>query len=77
MPLQHAFQIGFIEVGLREQLFDARLVLGAAHAGGNGHDVFGAENSGWHTFVVNALGLAYGFLGQTMRGEELDGKSPG
>ena len=50
MALQHVFQIGFIEFGMREQLFDARLVLGAAHAGGNRHDVFGAENSGWHSY---------------------------
>jgi hypothetical protein len=59
MPLQHVFQIDIIEAGLRKQLFDARLVLGAAHACGNGHNVFSAENSGWHTFVVNALGLTY------------------
>ncbi len=33
MPLQDFFQLHFVEVGLLQHLFDARLVLRAAHAG--------------------------------------------
>jgi hypothetical protein len=40
------FQLCFVEIGLLEKLFDARLVLRPAHAGGDGNDVFGAEDFG-------------------------------
>src|SRR5882724_8705123 len=75
MPLQDVFQLCLIEVGLLEQLLDARFVLGPAHAGGYGHNVFGAEYFCRHAFVINMLSLAHGFLGQSLGGEELDGKS--
>ena len=75
MPLQDIIQLCLIEIRLLEHLLDARLVLGPAHAGGYGHNVFGAENFRRHAFVINMLSLAHGFLGQSLGGEELDGKS--
>ena len=76
MPLQHVCQIGFVQVGLLQELFDARLVLGAADAGSNGDDVFGPENLGGHVFVVQPFRLAHGFLSQSGSGKKLDGKAP-
>ena len=64
MPLQDFFQPGFVQVGLLEQLFDARLVLRPSHAGGNGNDVLGAEDFGRDALVFNTLGLAHSFPGQ-------------
>src|SRR5262245_38635012 len=66
MPLQDLFQFYFIKVGLLEELFDARLVLRPPHAGGNGHDVLGAENFRRHALIIDALGFAHGFLAQSM-----------
>jgi len=71
MLLQVFFQLRFIQPGLLEHLFDARLVLGPTNAGGNGHDVFGAENFRRHAFVINVLGFTHGFLGQSVGGEKL------
>jgi len=75
MPLQDVFQPRFVNVGLLEHLLNPRLVLGAPHAGGDGHDVFGSENLGGYAFVVNAPGLAHGFLGQAGGGKELHWES--
>ena len=75
MPLQHVCQIRFIEISLCQQLLDASLVLGSSHTGRNGNDVFGAKNHGRHAFVINPLGGAHGFFGQTAGGKKLNGKS--
>src|ERR1043166_9349471 len=76
MPVEDVFQAALVQVSLLEQLLDARLILGPANAGGDGHDVFGPENFGGHAFVINTLGLAHSFLGQTAGGEKLHGESP-
>ena len=75
MPLEHFCQIRFIEVSLLEKLFNAHLVLGASHAGGDGDDVFGAENFRRDAFVFDPFGLVHGFLRQSVGGKELDGES--
>ena len=75
MPREQFCQIGFVVFGLLLQLFDARLVLGAAHAGGDGDDVFGAKNFGGDALEINLLGGAHGFLGQAAGGKKLDGKT--
>jgi len=75
MPLQDFLQLRFIQPRLLQHLFNAHLVLDATEAGGNGQDMFGAENFCRHTFVINALSLAHGFLGQAVRSEELQGES--
>jgi hypothetical protein len=46
--LQDALQPFRVETGLLEQLFDARLVLLASHAGSDGNEVLGAEDFGRH-----------------------------
>ena len=75
MPLQDFFQLRFIEIGLLEHLFDTRLVFRPPYAGGNGDDVFGAENFRGHAFIINARRFANGFFGQSVGGEKLNGKS--
>lgn len=75
MPLQEFFQLRFIEGGLLEHLFDACLVFGPAHAGDDGHDVFGAENLRGHAFIINALRFPNGLLGQSVGGAELHRES--
>ncbi len=74
MPLEHFCQIGFIKIGLLQQLFDARLVLGPAHAGGNGNNVFSAKDFSRNPFVIHTFCLTHGFLGQSAGGKKLDGK---
>ena len=54
MALEDVFQLRFVEAGLLEKLFDARLVLQPPHTGGNGNDVLGAENFRGHAFVMFA-----------------------
>src|SRR2546425_641879 len=65
MPLQEAIQTALLQVGLLEQLLNARLVLGPANTRSDGHNVFGPENFGGHSFVIDSLGLAHGFLSQS------------
>src|SRR5215472_7536446 len=76
MPLQDVFQAVLVQVGLLKQLLDAHLILGPANAGSNGYDVFGPEDFGGQAFVINVLGLAHRFLGQTAGGEKPNGESP-
>ena len=75
MPLQDFFQPGFVQVGLLEQLFNARLVLLPSHAGGNGNDMFSAEDFRGHAFEFDAFGLAHGFPGQSAGSKELHRES--
>ena len=71
MPLQDVFQPRFIQVGLLKKLFDARLVIRPSHAGGNGHDVFGAEDFGGDALEFDA----FGFLGQSAGDKKLHRES--
>ena len=50
--MQQAGQLGFVEIGLGEQLFDAGLIFRPPNTGGDGDDVFGAENFGGRAFKV-------------------------
>ena len=74
MTLQDDFQLCFVEVGLLEQLFDARLVLRPAHAGSNGDDVFSLKNFRWHAFEVDSCGLPHRFFGQPACCQKLHGE---
>ncbi len=74
MPMQYLFQLGLVDIGLRKHLLDARLILGAANARGNGYDVFGAKNLGGHAFVIHMLRFAHCFIGESIGGEKLHGK---
>jgi hypothetical protein len=60
MPLQDVFQAALVQVGLLDQLLNARLIFGSAHTGSDGHDVLGPEDFGGHAFVIDSLGLSDG-----------------
>src|SRR3974390_184564 len=75
MPCQDACQLAWVKVGLLEQLLNPDFVLGPAHTGSDGHEVFGTENFGGHAFVIDSLGLAHRFLSQAAGGEKLHWKS--
>jgi len=60
MPLQNIFQSYSVEIGLLEQLFNARFVLVPSHAGGYCNKVFGAENFRGHAFEFDMPGFSHG-----------------
>ena len=75
MPLEHIFQIRFVEVRLLQQLLDACLVFGAPHGSSNRRDVLCPEHFRGDAFEIYFLSFAHSLLRQSARGKKLHGKS--